>query len=107
MRKLRLISAKGRLLRVKLYQIAPEDHVLLITLHHIITDGWSMGIFCRELSLCYAATLDQKPHGLPPLAIQYTDFAYGQRQWLQGEVLQQQLDYWRQQLADLAPFNYR
>ena len=95
--------SQGPLLRVKLYQIAPKDHVLLITLHHIITDGWSMGIFCRELSLFYAAALEQKPHGLPPLTIQYADFAYGQRQWLQGETLEQQLDYWRQQLADLTP----
>jgi len=89
----------GPLLRVSLIQLSPEDHLLMITLHHIITDGWSLRIFIRELSIIYQAWLQGKPSPLPALSIQYGDYAAWQRQWLQGEVLQQQVDYWHQQLA--------
>ncbi|MBV9386823.1 MAG: amino acid adenylation domain-containing protein [Chroococcidiopsidaceae cyanobacterium CP_BM_ER_R8_30] len=93
--------AQGPLLRAKLLQFNTTDHILLLTLHHIISDGWSMGVMMQELSTLYAAFADAKPSPLPELPIQYADFAQWQQQWLQGEVLVSQLDYWRQQLADL------
>jgi amino acid adenylation domain-containing protein len=93
----------GSLLRTQLLRLGPEEHVLLLTLHHIITDGWSMGLFWQELSAGYAAAVTGQARVLPPLPIQYADFAVWQRQWLQGEVLQQQVRYWQEQLADLTP----
>jgi len=70
----------------------------LLTLHHIVSDGWSQSILLRELSVLYRALLQHQPSSLPELPIQYADYALWQRQWLQGEVLQQQLSYWREQL---------
>lgn len=89
------------LIRVKLLILAKEEHILLITLHHIISDGWSMGIFFKELSELYNAYAQGKEPSLPSLPLQYADFALWQRDWLQGEVLEQQLSYWKQQLADI------
>ncbi|MEL4897873.1 non-ribosomal peptide synthetase [Crocosphaera sp. Alani8] len=90
--------AKDPLLRVTLVQIKPTDHVVLLTLHHIIADGWSMDILIRELTTLYEAFSNNKPSPLPPLPIQYGDFASWQRQRLQGEKLDQQLAYWKEQL---------
>ena len=89
-------------LRAQLLRLKQEEHVLLVTLHHIITDGWSMEIFWRELSTFYAAAINDQMVDLRPLPIQYADFAVWQRQWLQGEVLAQQVGYWKNQLADLT-----
>ena len=69
-------------------------------MHHIVSDGWSMGIFFKELSILYKA-LQNQDHNLPALPIQYADFALWQRQWLQGDVLESQLAYWKQQLSDI------
>ncbi|HET9387024.1 MAG TPA: amino acid adenylation domain-containing protein, partial [Gemmatimonadales bacterium] len=91
----------GPLLRVQLLRLSAEEHVLLLDVHHIASDGWSSGIFERELSLAYAAFVKGGEPQLPALPIQYADYAAWQREWLQGEVLQAQLDYWKQQLADL------
>jgi amino acid adenylation domain-containing protein/non-ribosomal peptide synthase protein (TIGR01720 family) len=91
--------ANGPLLRASLLRLAAEDHVLLLTMHHIISDGWSMGIFVRELSACYNAFAAGVEPQLPELPIQYGDYAVWQREWLQGEVLEAQLQYWREQLA--------
>ena len=88
---------QGPLLRVRLIKVAPDDHVLLITIHHIIADGWSMGILLRELTLLSMPAQHQQP--LPELPVQYADYATWQRTWLQGDTLKQQLDFWRQQLA--------
>lgn len=90
---------KGPLLRVTLFRLSATEHILLVTMHHIISDAWSMEIFFRELSLLYKTSLLRQPSPLPDLPIQYADFAYWQRQWLQGEVLQEQLTYWQAQLA--------
>jgi len=90
----------GPLWRGQLLRLGPVDHVLLLTLHHIITDGWSMGILFSELSALYTAQVTGQPARLAPLPLQYADFAIWQRQWLQGEVLDRQLTYWRTQLAD-------
>ena len=92
----------GPLLRATLLRLAAEEHVLLLTMHHIISDGWSQGVFWRELAVLYEAFATGKPSPLPELAIQYADFAVWQRQWLQGEVLDTQLAYWKQQLAGLS-----
>jgi amino acid adenylation domain-containing protein len=88
-----------RPIRVQLLKLASDRHILLVTLHHIAADGWSMDLFNRELSVLYGNFCQGQPSSLPPLAIQYADFAHWQRQWLQGEVLAHQLRYWQQQLA--------
>jgi amino acid adenylation domain-containing protein/non-ribosomal peptide synthase protein (TIGR01720 family) len=93
--------AHGPLLRWLLLRIAPNDHVLLFCVHHIICDGWSISIIWRELLAFYAASTTGKSLRLPELTIQYTDFALWQRQWLQAEALASQRAYWRHQLADL------
>ncbi|MGH8773154.1 MAG: condensation domain-containing protein, partial [Burkholderiales bacterium] len=91
--------ARGPLLRVCLLKLGEEDHGLLVTLHHIVTDGWSMGVFIHELSALYQAFATGRPSPLAALPIQYADFAAWQREWLQGEVLEGQLGYWQQQLT--------
>jgi amino acid adenylation domain-containing protein/FkbM family methyltransferase len=94
--------ARGPLIRTTLLRLAPEEHVLLLTQHHIVSDGWSMGLFVRELAALYRAFGRGEPSPLAPLAIQYSDFARWQRGWLRGEALARQLAYWRQRL-DGAP----
>jgi amino acid adenylation domain-containing protein len=91
------------LLRVKLLQLADRSHLLLLVIHHIVCDGWSMDIFRRELFALYTAFCNGESSPLPELSLQYADFAHWQRQWLQGEVLQTQLNYWQKQLADVPP----
>ncbi|MFJ4306582.1 amino acid adenylation domain-containing protein, partial [Streptomyces pseudovenezuelae] len=93
----------GPLVRAALIRMAPDDHVLALTLHHVVTDEWSERILRRELSALYDAFRAGRPDPLPPLPVQYADFAVWQRHWLNGEVLEGQLAYWRDQLADLAP----
>jgi amino acid adenylation domain-containing protein len=90
---------QGPLLRVALLRLRKEEHVLLLTLHHIITDGWSNQVLVRELTVLYQATLAGEAAPLAPLPVQYADYALWQRQWLQGEALERQLAYWREQLA--------
>ena len=91
--------ARGPLLRVCLLKLGEEDHGLLLTLHHIVTDGWSLGVFIHELSALYQAFSTGRPSPLAGLPIQYADFAAWQRGWLQGAVLEGQLGYWQEQLA--------
>jgi amino acid adenylation domain-containing protein len=93
--------ASKPLLRATLLRLSPNEHILLLTLHSIISDSWSMGIFMRELASLYQAFTQNQPSPLPSLSIQYADFASWQRQWLQGEVFDTQLAYWREQLRDL------
>ncbi|GMU11502.1 non-ribosomal peptide synthetase [Corallococcus caeni] len=88
----------GPLLRAMLLKLSATEHVLLLTLHHVISDGWSRGVFLRELLALYGAFSQGKPSPLPELAIQYVDYAAWQREWLQGPVLEAQLAYWRKQL---------
>ena len=95
--------ARGPLIRVNLLRLAEEDHLLVITLHHIICDGWSLGVLLRELTELYGAYLQSKPSPLPEPVIQYADFAHWQREWLQGEVLDNQFAYWRNQLSGELP----
>ncbi|UAW64946.2 non-ribosomal peptide synthase/polyketide synthase [Mycoavidus sp. HKI] len=92
--------AKGPLIRACLIQLADDEHVFLLTQHHIVSDGWSQGVFLQELSALYAAYQASEPDPLPPLTIQYPDYAAWQRQWLSGERLRTQSAYWRATLAD-------
>jgi syringomycin synthetase protein SyrE len=89
----------GPLIRGRLLQLAETDHVLLVTLHHIVSDAWSSGVLMREVSQLYAAFVRGEPDPLPPLALQYADYAAWQRQWLQGEALQEQARFWKAHLA--------
>ena len=86
------------LLRARLFRLGEADHILLLTMHHIASDGWSMGLLVHELSDPLPAFIEGKPSPLPELPIQYADYAVWQRAWLQGEALEEQLDYWRKQL---------
>ncbi|RKI39793.1 non-ribosomal peptide synthetase, partial [Corallococcus sp. AB049A] len=88
----------GPLLRTALVRLAEEEHLLLVTMHHIVSDGWSMGVLVRELVAFYEAFSTGQTPTLPPLPVQYTDFAAWQRNWLQGETLDAQLGYWKEQL---------
>ena len=91
--------AAGPLLRAALIRLAPQEHIIVLTLHHIVSDGWSMGVLVEEIAALYGAYAQGLPSPLPALAIQYADFAHWQREWLSGEVLERQLGYWRAQLA--------
>ncbi|WP_315888776.1 condensation domain-containing protein, partial [Streptomyces sp. P17] len=95
--------AADALLRVCLVRVSDEDHVLVLAMHHIVSDGWSIGVLTRELGELYAAAVQGRDAKLPELPVQYADFAIWQRQWLQGDVLERQLGYWRDQLAGLEP----
>jgi amino acid adenylation domain-containing protein len=92
--------ADGPLMRTTLLRLGEEDHVFLFTMHHIITDGWSLNVLVREVTALYAAFCNEQPSSLPELPIQYADFAHWQRNWLQGEVLEEQLAYWKQQIGE-------
>jgi hypothetical protein len=92
----------GPLLRAQLLRLGAEEHLLLLNVHHIVSDGWSMGVLWRELSSGYTAFVSGHAPDLPRLPIQYADYAVWQREWLQGEVLERQLAYWKEKLADLS-----
>jgi amino acid adenylation domain-containing protein len=91
--------ARGPLVQLALLRLNTEEHLLLLTLHHIIADGWSMRVLVEELAALYEAFLSGRPSLLPALPIQYADFAIWQRTWLRGAVLEAQLAYWRRSLA--------
>jgi amino acid adenylation domain-containing protein len=91
--------ASGPLLRVRLVQLAEEDHVLIITKHHIVSDAWSVGLLIREVQALYSAFTAGRPNPLPPLEVQYPDYAAWQREWLQGDRLSQQVNFWKEYLA--------
>ncbi|MEO6808701.1 MAG: condensation domain-containing protein, partial [Isosphaeraceae bacterium] len=90
--------AKGPLLRAILIRLSEQEHVVSITMHHIASDLWSIGVLIREVAALYEAFRQRKPSPLPELAIQYADYAVWQRDWLQGDALQAQLDYWKDRL---------
>ncbi len=91
------------LLRVKLLKLSDDEHVLLITTHHIVCDKWSHGVFMQELASLYTANVLGQPAVLPPLPVQMADFACWQREWLQGAVLDEHLAYWKSRLGDAPP----
>ncbi|HKP51513.1 MAG TPA: amino acid adenylation domain-containing protein [Chloroflexia bacterium] len=94
---------QGPLIRTILLRTGEEEHLLMLTMHHIVSDGWSMQIFYEELEALYNAFTEGKPSPLPELPVQYADYAVWQRNWLQGDVLQAQLDYWKKQLEGAPP----
>ncbi len=90
---------RGPLIRGRLVRLAEDDHVLLLTMHHIVADGWSAGVLVDEMSRLYAAFRAGEPDPLPPLPVQYADYAAWQRRWVEGEVLERQADFWKRTLA--------
>jgi acyl carrier protein len=97
---------RGPMMRSTLLRLNEEEHVVVLTMHHIISDGWSMGVFVREVAALYEAYSTGQPSPLPDLTIQYPDFANWQRQWLRDEVLEGQLAYWKRQLTDLPTLQF-
>lgn len=98
--------AYGPMLRVTLLKLGLEEHVLLLTMHHIVSDAWSSHILVREMTELYAAQVQGRSASLPELPVQYADFSVWQRQWLSGARLDRQLDYWTKRLAGaLEPLN--
>jgi len=93
----------GPLLRGEVVKIASEDHLVIVSMHHIISDGWSMGVLQKELGLLYQARIEGRPMPLEPLPVQYADYALWQRGWLQGDLLEEQLGYWKEKLAGAPP----
>ncbi|HLH61201.1 MAG TPA: amino acid adenylation domain-containing protein [Ktedonobacteraceae bacterium] len=92
---------RGPLLRATMLKLAPDDHAMMITMHHIVSDAWSMEILFHELCELYTANVYGHLSPLPELPIQYVDYAIWQQNWLQGEVLEEQLNYWKSQLAGI------
>jgi len=92
----------GPLIRACLWRLAPDTHILALNLHHIISDGWSMGVLFRELSALYRGYCAGRSASLPELPVQYADYSVWQRSWLQGENLDIQLSYWKKQLEGLS-----
>ena len=95
--------ANGPLVRLMVLKLGTEDHILSLTMHHIIVDGWSLMVLMREMAELYAAFNEHRPNRLAPVMIQYADFAWWQRQRLSGDFLEQQLSYWRKQLSKAPP----
>ncbi|MFP2934930.1 condensation domain-containing protein, partial [Pyxidicoccus sp. 3LG] len=95
--------ARGPLLRATLVKLSGSRHLLLLTLHHIVSDGWSMDVLVRESAALYAAFCAGKPSPLPELAVQYADYAVWQRAWLRDAALETQLSWWREHLAGAPP----
>lgn len=89
----------GPMLRVVLFRIGDDEHVMVSTVHHIVADGWSLNLLISEMATLYDALSSNRSPALPELPVQYADFALWQREWLQGEVLETQLAYWKRQLA--------
>ncbi|WP_395605332.1 non-ribosomal peptide synthetase [Pseudomonas sp. B16120] len=93
----------GPLLRACLVKAGEQEHYLVLTLHHIVTEGWAMDIFARELSALYEAFIDERDSPLPTLPVQYLDYSVWQRQWMEAGERQRQLDYWTAQLGNEHP----
>jgi aspartate racemase len=95
--------SRGPLIRAVLLQLTSSEHILVVTMHHIVTDGWSVGVFHQELTALYEAFSAGRPSPLGELPIQYTDYAQWQRQSFEGEAYELQLSYWKQQFSTLPP----
>jgi amino acid adenylation domain-containing protein len=91
------------MLRVQLIILSEEEHILVVTMHHIASDGWSRSVFINELAALYKAFEENSPIPLPPLELQYADYAIWQRQYLQGELLEKKLAYWKEKLSGVSP----
>jgi amino acid adenylation domain-containing protein len=93
----------GPLLRAKILKLGADNHILLLTMHHVVSDAWSAAIFFQELAALYEAFKEGRPSPLPELSVQYADYAAWQRTYLQGKVLEEQLNYWREHLQGAPP----
>src|SRR5205807_5045558 len=89
---------RGPLFRAHLLRLSDDEHIAVVVMHHIVSDGWSIGVLIREVGALYAAFSQGRVSPLPALAVQYADYALWQRGWLQGEVLAKQVTYWRERL---------
>jgi amino acid adenylation domain-containing protein len=94
---------RGPMVRAALLRLGEQEHILVLNTHHIVSDGWSIGILMGELTALYKSFVQAEPSPLPELPIQYADFAVWQRQWLEGQVLESQLSYWKRQLEGALP----
>jgi len=94
---------RGALVRAVLLELGVDESIALLTMHHIVSDGWSMGILMREVAALYEAYVQKTPSPLPELPIQYADYSHWQRQWLKGELLDRQLQYWKEHLGGELP----
>jgi amino acid adenylation domain-containing protein len=95
--------ARGPLWRITLLRLAEDKHALLLSMHHIVSDGWSLGVLCKEIAALYEAFSNGQPSPLPELSIQYADYAMWLREWLEGKELEAHLDYWVKQLEGAPP----
>ena len=95
--------SKGPLVRMELLRLSADRHVLMVTMHHVVADGWSLGVLVRELESLYLAFSSGSESALPELEIQYCDYAHWQRDWLAGDELHRQMSWWKEQLADCPP----
>src|SRR5262249_47534155 len=93
--------SRGPVLRTRLLKLSDRDHILLATFHHIVSDGWSQGVFDREFRVIYEALSEGRDNPLLPLPVQYADFALWQRTWLDGETMAVGLQYWKDQLSGI------
>ncbi len=93
----------GPLIRAKLFQIEDAEFIIILTMHHIVSDGWSAGVLMKEIGIAYQSFADEKQPNLPELPIQYADFAHWQLNWLKEEKLEEQFNYWKEQLAGIPP----
>src|SRR5262249_9163627 len=93
---------RGPLWRVLLVRMGEREHVVVVTVHHIVADGWSLGVLLREVVQLYAGYSEGEPGWLPELEVQYGDYALWQREWLQGKKLEEELEYWRTRLGGAA-----
>ncbi|WP_451691152.1 amino acid adenylation domain-containing protein [Streptomyces sparsogenes] len=94
---------RGPLIRARLLRQAEREHILLVTMHHSVSDGWSVGVFVRDMTALYEAFATGRPDPLEPLPVQYADYAEWQRRWLDGEARARQVEYWTEQLAGVDP----
>jgi len=94
---------RGPLVRAQLFRLDGDEHAVVFCLHHIVSDAWSMGILVREITALYGAAIQGQASPLPPLPVQYADFAAWQRSWLQGEALERQIDFWKRSLSGAEP----
>ncbi|HET8708020.1 MAG TPA: amino acid adenylation domain-containing protein, partial [Pseudomonadales bacterium] len=96
-----LKTRRTRLLRTRVLKLADDHHILLMTMHHIVSDGWSMWVLVKEIAALYEAFLNGEPSPLPELPVQYADYAAWQRRLMEGELLERQLGYWKEKLRDV------
>ena len=97
---------QGPLLRAAIIELSQDDHILVIAMHHIIADAWSLSNFVKEITTIYKSLITGTKISLNPIQIQYSDYSIWQREWIQGDLLDTQLNYWTNQLKAISSFDY-